>query len=50
MSENTPSQAEGEPEEAAPEAQQPPRTTPSQAEGPDPADEDADENAAEDDT
>ncbi|WP_199808251.1 MULTISPECIES: hypothetical protein [unclassified Streptomyces] len=48
MSENTPSQAEGEPEEAAPE-QQPPRTTPSQAEGADPADEDADGNTAEDD-
>ncbi|MEV5387604.1 hypothetical protein [Streptomyces sp. NPDC052721] len=42
MSENTPSQAEGEPEPGAPEAEQPPRTTPSQAEGADPADENAD--------
>ncbi|MET8770349.1 hypothetical protein [Streptomyces sp. NPDC004658] len=40
MSENTPSQAEGEREPGAPEAEQPPRTTPSQAEGADPADED----------
>ncbi|MEU0335883.1 hypothetical protein [Streptomyces sp. NPDC006193] len=40
MSENTPSQAEGEPEADAPEAEreQPPRTTPSQAEGADPDD------------
>ncbi|MEW2515221.1 hypothetical protein [Streptomyces sp. NPDC046870] len=42
MSENTPSQAEGEPEPGAPEAGQPPRTTPSQAEGADPEDEERD--------
>ncbi|MFG2352427.1 hypothetical protein [Streptomyces sp. NPDC048521] len=35
MSEYTPSQAEGEPEEEAEEIEQPPRTTPTQAEGPD---------------
>ncbi|MEV5149654.1 hypothetical protein AB0L14_36110 [Streptomyces sp. NPDC052727] len=49
MSENTPSQAEGEPEPGAPEAEQPPRTTPSQAEGADPADENADETTDETD-
>ncbi|MEU8472483.1 hypothetical protein AB0F30_32115 [Streptomyces sp. NPDC029006] len=43
MSESTPSQAEGEPEEEAPETEQPPRTTPSQAEGEDPDDENADD-------
>ncbi|WP_181140654.1 hypothetical protein [Streptomyces sp. Ru62] len=47
MSENTPSQAEGEPEPGAPEADQPPRTTPSQAEGADPADEQPEETADE---
>ncbi|GGY89700.1 hypothetical protein ACWDE9_43460 [Streptomyces olivaceoviridis] len=47
MSENTPSQAEGEPEPGAPEAEQPPRTTPSQAEGEDPADETTDETTDE---
>ncbi|MEV7815006.1 hypothetical protein AB0P05_30450 [Streptomyces flaveolus] len=49
MSETTPSQAEGEPEPGAPEAGQPPRTTPSQAEGADPADEGADETTEESD-
>ncbi|MFH9660965.1 hypothetical protein ACH4NF_20645 [Streptomyces sp. NPDC017248] len=33
----TPSQAEGEREPDTPDAEQPPRTTPSQAEGDDPA-------------
>ncbi|MFF5533877.1 hypothetical protein ACFY71_15530 [Streptomyces cinerochromogenes] len=49
MSENTPSQAEGEPEPGAPEAEQPPRTTPSQAEGADPGDENANESTDESD-
>ncbi|MFI1837280.1 hypothetical protein [Streptomyces olivaceoviridis] len=49
MSENTPSQAEGEPEPGASGAGQPPRTTPSQAEGEDPADETTDETTDESD-
>ncbi|MGW3204138.1 hypothetical protein [Streptomyces sp. NPDC001135] len=44
MSESTPSQAEGERETGDAQAQQPPRTSPSQAEGADTADENADEN------
>ncbi|MEU0005666.1 hypothetical protein ABZ079_15610 [Streptomyces sp. NPDC006314] len=48
MSEYTPSQAEGEPEEDAAETGQPPPTTPSQAEGPDTAEQDdGDRNEAE---
>ncbi|WP_405445682.1 hypothetical protein OG350_05215 [Streptomyces achromogenes] len=39
MSENTPSQAEGERETDAPDTEQPTRTTPSQAEGENAADE-----------
>ncbi|MBL1106473.1 hypothetical protein JK361_18015 [Streptomyces sp. 5-8] len=46
MSENTPSQAEGEPEADAHDAEQPDRTTPSQAEGSDPADDTTDEDDA----
>ncbi|MGW4599122.1 hypothetical protein ACWEOA_28050 [Streptomyces sp. NPDC004457] len=45
MSENTPSQAEGEPEPGVSEAEQPSRTTPSQAEGADPDDEETDRAA-----
>ncbi|MER6029551.1 hypothetical protein [Streptomyces sp. NPDC001851] len=41
MSESTPSQAEGERDPGDAQADQPPRTTPSQAEGPDTADENA---------
>lgn len=50
MSENTPSQAEGEPEPGASGADQPPRTTPSQAEGEDPADETTDETTVDPDS
>jgi hypothetical protein len=42
-SESTPSQAEGEGEPGTAEAEQPPRTAPSQAEGEDTADENAEE-------
>ncbi|MBB5925736.1 hypothetical protein [Streptomyces echinatus] len=44
MSENTPSQAEGEREADARDEKQPERTTPSQAEGADPADDTTDED------
>ncbi|MFF9520403.1 hypothetical protein ACF1DV_00275 [Streptomyces achromogenes] len=43
MSENTPSQAEGERETDAPDTEQPTRTTPSQAEGENTADKTPDE-------
>ncbi|MFF7356296.1 hypothetical protein ACFZA1_27150 [Streptomyces filipinensis] len=49
MSESTPSQAEGERETGDAQAEQPPRTTPSQAEGPDTADETADGDAEQSD-
>ncbi|MEV6836921.1 hypothetical protein AB0N17_20835 [Streptomyces sp. NPDC051133] len=44
MSEHTPSQAEGEPEPGEAQGRQPPRTTPSQAEGEDTAVPDTDES------